>query len=131
MNFYLCYVKNKKKFNKYIKINRISNKYIIDISKIIDDEQIIMNCVDDIQYLKILIINKIHQARQKNKDIYYIPNFNKDIKMDNFINYKNVILNNTDNYNLLCFYNEFNDNEKIDIIDNLSYFDYSQILKDY
>lgn len=131
MNFYLCYVKNKKKFNKYIKINRISNKYIIDISKIIDDEQIIMNCVDDIQYLKILIINKIHQARQKNKDIYYIPNFNKDIKMDNFINYKNVILNNTDNYNLLCFYNEFNDIEKTDIIDNLSYFDYSQILKDY
>jgi hypothetical protein len=64
----LCLCKNKEKFDKYLKINAIKNKYIIDISKIISDEEVDFN---DKTYLKIIIFNKIQQAIDKRK-IYTI-----------------------------------------------------------
>ena len=35
MNFFCVYVKTRKKMDKYIKVNKVKNKYIIDIKKII------------------------------------------------------------------------------------------------
>ena len=38
MQFFVVYVKQIKKFQKYIKVNKIRNKYIIDIKKISEEE---------------------------------------------------------------------------------------------
>jgi hypothetical protein len=40
MRFFCVYVSSRKKFDKYVKVNRIRNKYIIDIRKIIEEEEI-------------------------------------------------------------------------------------------
>ena len=40
MNFYCVYTRSRKKLDKYIKINRIKNKYIIDIRKIAEEEEV-------------------------------------------------------------------------------------------
>ena len=37
MEFFCVYVKTRKKLDKYVKVNRIRNKYIIDIKKILED----------------------------------------------------------------------------------------------
>ena len=73
MDFFCVYVKNRKKLDKYVKVNRIRNKYIIDIKKIIEEEDISFD--NERTYLKIIIFQKIQQAIDKNKDIYYIPDF--------------------------------------------------------
>ena len=67
MNFFCVYVKTRKKMDKYIKVNRVKNKYIIDIKKIIEEEE--LSPSDDKIYLKILIFQKIQQAIDKKKDI--------------------------------------------------------------
>ena len=69
MRFYCVYVKTRKKVDKYLKINKIRNKYIIDIRKIMEEEEV--NYDVEKTYLKILIFNKIQQAVEKKKDIYY------------------------------------------------------------
>ena len=56
MNFFCVYVKTRKKMDKYIKVNKVKNKYIIDIKKIIEEEELSHN--DDKTYLKIIIFNK-------------------------------------------------------------------------
>ena len=60
MSFFCVYVRTRKKFDKFIKINKIKNKYIIDIKKIVEEEEVDFD--DDRTYLKILIFNKIQQA---------------------------------------------------------------------
>jgi len=76
MNLYLVFCKNKKKFDKYVKINRIRNKVIIDIREILEEEDIDYNEYKD--YFNVIIYTKILHAFQKGKDIYYIPNFDND-----------------------------------------------------
>lgn len=129
MEFFCVYCKTRKKFDKFIKINRIRNKYIIDIKKIVDDEEVDFN--DDKTYLKILIFNKIQQAIDKKKDIYYIPDFEKDFSIEKLLNLKKILGEN--NFNVLVFYNEFRKNPEImdDVLSNLSKFSNSQIIRDY
>ena len=38
MTFFCVYCKTRKKFDKFIKVNKIKNKYIIDIKKIVEEE---------------------------------------------------------------------------------------------
>ena len=123
------YCKTRKKFDKFIKINRIRNKYIIDIKKIVDEEEV--DFKDDKTYLKILIFNKIQQAIDKKKDIYYIPDFDKDFSIEKLLNLKKILGEN--NFNVLVFYNEFRKNPEImdDVLSNLSKFNNSQIIRDY
>ena len=45
MNFFCVYVKTRKKMDKYIKINKVKNKYIIDIKKI--EQQLIDKIRED------------------------------------------------------------------------------------
>lgn len=129
MQFFCVYVKTRKKFDKYVKINRIRNKYIIDIKKILEEEEVDFNI--DKTYLKILIFNKIEQAIEKGKDIYYIPDFDQDFSIDKLLNLKKILGENE--FNVLIFYNEFRkDSHLLDgVLGNLSKFSNSQIIRDY
>jgi hypothetical protein len=129
MEFFCVYVKSRKKFDKYVKINHIKNKYIIDINRILEEEE--MDFEEDKSYLKILIFNKIQQAVDKDKDIYYIPNFDKDFSIEKLLNLKKILGEN--GFNVLIFYNEFRKSQDIldDVLSNLSKFKTSQIVRDY
>ena len=65
MEFFCVYVKTRKKIDKYLKVNSIKNKYIIDLRKIQSEED--LDIKKDKTYLKILIFNKIRQAIEKKK----------------------------------------------------------------
>jgi hypothetical protein len=129
MNFFCVYCKVRKKFDKYIKVNKVKNKYIIDVKKILDEEEVTFK--EDKTYLKILIFNKIQQAIEKRKDIYYIPDFDNEFSIEKLLNLKKMLGEN--NFNILIFYNEFRKNQEIidDIFSNLSKFNNSQIIRDY
>jgi len=129
MNFFCVYCRTRKKFDKFVKTNRLKNKYIIDIKKIIDEE--VVDFKNDKTYLKILIFNKIQQAIDKNKDIYYIPDFDNEFSIEKLLNLKKILGQN--NFNVLIFYNEFRKNPEImdDVLSNLSKFSNSQIIRDY
>lgn len=134
MNFYLCFVKTRSKIDKYFKINKIKKKVIIDVSKIIEEEYIDITNTNSLRVMKLIIYNKIKTAREKKKDVYYLPNFNNNnIKVTNLLSYKDNLLDlDTDTFNLLCFYNEFTGTVWLnDIMDSLDVFNNSQILKDY
>lgn len=129
MQFFCVYVKTRKKFDKYVKVNRVKNKYIIDIKKIVEEEEI--DFIEDKTYLKILIFNKIKQAIDKKKDIYYIPDFDQDFSIEKLLNLKKILGENE--FNVLIFYNEFRKDPQIidDVLSNLSKFSNSQIIRDY
>ncbi len=129
MSFFCVYVKTRKKFDKYLKINAIKNKYIIDIGKIISDEEVDFSI--DKTYLKIIIFNKIQQAIDKKKDIYYIPDFDNEFSIEKLLNLKKILGEN--DFNVLIFYNEFRRNPDVidDVFSNLSKFNSSQIIRDY
>lgn len=129
MNFFCVYVKNKKKFEKYIKTNRVKNKYIVDIPKIMEEEMISQD--DDKTYLKILVFNKIRQAVEKNKDIYYLPDFESEFSITKLLNLKKMLGENA--FNVLIFYNEFRKDPEVieEVFSNLSKFTNSQIIRDY
>jgi hypothetical protein len=115
--------------DKYIKVNKVKNKYIIDIKKIIEEEE--LSHSEDKTYLKIIIFNKIQQAIDKKKDIYYIPDFDNEFSIEKLLNLKKILGDN--DFNVLVFYNEFRKNPEIidDVFNNLSKFSNSQIIRDY
>jgi hypothetical protein len=123
------YVKTRKKIDKYIKVNRVKNKYIIDIRKIMEEEE--LTHIDDRIYLKIVVFNKIQQAIDKGKDIYYIPDFDNEFSIEKLLNLKKILGENS--FNVLVFYNEFRKNNDIldNLFENLSKFSTSQIIRDY
>ena len=129
MNFFCVYVRTRKKLDKYLKLNNIKNKYIIDIAKIVSDEEVSFK--DDKTYLKILIFNKIQQAIDRKKDIYYIPDFDNEFSIEKLLNLKKILGDN--NFNVLIFYNEFRKTPIVldDVFGNLSKFNTSQIVRDY
>ena len=129
MEFFCVYVKNRKKIDKYLKVNNIKNKYIIDLKKIQAEEGLDFN--EDRTYLKILLFNKITQAIEKNKTIYYIPDFDNEFSIEKLLNLKKILGNG--DFNVLVFYNEFRKENKIlnDVLENLSKFSNSQIIRDY
>jgi hypothetical protein len=131
-NFFLVLCKTRKKLDKYMKINRIRNKYIIDIKKIIEEleietyEEIIRS-----DLLKLHLMKRINMAKEKKKDIYYIPYYDLNKKISKVFNLKNII-EKTHNFNLLYFYDDFDNIEQQQTIMNrISEFDLTQILKDY
>lgn len=83
-------------------------------------------------YLKILIFNKIQQAIEKKKDIYYIPDFENEFSIEKLLNIKKI-LGQDNEFNILIFYNEFRKDPNIldDVLGNLSKFSHSQIIRDY
>lgn len=135
LNFYLVFCTSKKKFERYVKNNKISNKYVIDIKKIIEDENIDKNNPGLDTYFKVLIYKKFQNSIEKKKDIYYIPNFDDpDLNIKTLINLKNIAINH--NFNLLAFHNDTKELKKKDmhiniLIQHLHLFDASQIIQDY
>lgn len=129
MNFTCVYVRTRKRFDKFIKVNKIKNKYILDIKKMMDEEEVDPD--GDKIYLKILILNKVHMAIEKNKDIYYLPNFDDDFSIEKLLNLKKILEDN--NFNILVFEDEFEKNPHIidEAYEYLSHFDNSQILNTY
>jgi len=129
MNFFCVYCKTRKKFDKFIKVNKIKNKYIIDIKRIVEEEEV--DFEEDKTYLKILIFNKIQQAVDRKKDIYYIPDFDNEFSIEKLLNLKKILGEN--NFNVLIFYNEFRKNQELidEVFSNLSRFSNSQIIRDY
>ena len=130
MKFFCVYVKSRKKLDKMIKVNHIKNKYIIDLKKIQEEEEI--ELLKEKTYLKILIFQKIQQAMEKSKDIYYIPDFDSDFSIEKLLNIKKI-LGDENEFNVLVFYNEFRKDQKIldDVLNNLSKFSNSSIIRDY
>ena len=130
MRFFCVYVRTRKKLDKYVKVNRIRNKYIIDIRKIIEEEEVDYD--EEKTYLKILIFNKIQQAVEKKKDIYYIPDFENQFSIEKLLNIKKI-LGKDNEFNVLVFYNEWRREPEIldDLFTNLSKFSNSQIIRDY
>ena len=128
INFCVVYAITRKKVDKYFKVNRIRNKYVLDIRKMMDEE---MEGEEDIMFLKILIFNKIQLAMEKGKDIYYIPNFDDDFSINKLLNFKTILGEN--HFNILLFSDEFKKNPEYinEVLDNLSKFSHSQIIKDY
>ncbi len=129
ISFYCVYCKTRKKFDKYVKINKIRNKYIIDIKKLMEEEDVDFD--EDKTYIKILIFNKIQQAVEKKKDIYYIPDFENDFSIEKLLNIKKILGENQ--FNILVFYNEFRKDKEIveEVLGNLYKFNRSQIIRDY
>jgi hypothetical protein len=130
MEFYCVYVKTRKKLDKYVKVNRIKNKYIVDIKKILEEEEIDFD--KDRTYLKILVNQKIQIAIEKNKDIYYVPDFDHDFSIEKLLNIKKL-LGEENSFNVLIFFNDFRKDNDIldDVLGNLSKFNHSQIIRDY
>jgi hypothetical protein len=133
MNFYIIFVKNRKKLDKYIKINKIRNKTIIDIKQQLDD-----NGLEDVsewrEYFNLIIYTKVIQTLRKNRDVYYIPNLDKinSIEMDDIFQIKENLSTKV-NFNLLFFFEDFKDNQKLyeNLLSNISLFDSIQIIRDY
>lgn len=131
MEFFCVYCKVRKKFDKFVKVNRIRNKYVIDIKKIMEEEEI-TDYDQEKMYLKVIILQKIQQAIEKKKSIYYLPDFDNDFSIEKLLNIKKI-LGKENNFNVLIFYNEFRKDPQIldDVLVNLSKFNHSQIIRDY
>lgn len=130
MNFYIVFCKTKRKFDKYIKINRIRNKVIVDIPELLNEFDIKDNYQD---YFNLMVYTKINHSLRKGKTIYYIPDFkNSDIDITEIFKLKEI-LDFDINFNVLVFYEEFMQDNKIinDVIGNLDFFNSSQIIRDY
>lgn len=132
MNFYIVFTKNRKKFDKYVKVNRIRNKVIIDINQQLTENDIFEDYEEYKDYFNVLIYTKIVQSMEKNKDIYYLPDFdNNSFDIKNVFNLKDVIVNKM-NFNALIFFDEFeDDNTTSDLLSSIDIFDASQLLKSY
>lgn len=131
MNFYLVFTKSRKRFDKYVKVNRIKNKVIIDIKQQLEEYDI--SYPEYKEYFNLLIYTKITHSIHKKKDIYYLPNFcNKALDVEEIFKIKKI-LDGQSNFNILLFYDEFKDNDEINqsILSNMNLFDASQILKSY
>jgi hypothetical protein len=130
MQFFCVYVKTRKKLDKYIKVNKIRNKYIVDIKRILEEEEIELD--EQRTWLKILIFQKIQQAIEKNKDVYYVPDFESDFSIEKLLNIKKILGGDND-FNVLIFYNDFRKDQTLidDVFGNLTKFSASQIIRDY
>lgn len=133
LNFFIVLCKQKKKIVKYFKINRIKKKIILDVKKMADEEELSYNDAVKSDFFRLLILKKIHDAIDKKHDIYYIPYFNTEIKKNptKVLNVKKLIEDNF-NFNLLCFYEDFDRPTEVnEILNEIHEFNFIQLLKNY
>ncbi len=131
LNFFLVLCKTKKKIDKYMKLNKIRNKYIIDIKKMLEEEGMTYEESLTSDLFKIIILKKFNLAKEKKKDIYYIPHLSNTVIYGKFFNIKEL-LHKSHNFNLLYFYEDFDKTQQpTEILEKIGEFDLTQILKDY
>jgi hypothetical protein len=132
MDFYVVFVKNRKKLDKYTKINKIRKKRVIDIKQELEDHGL-EDTNEWREYFNLMIYTKIIQNIRKSNDIYYIPNLSKiDIlELDNIFQIKENLHN--VHFNLLFFFEDFKDNQQLyeSLLSSISLFDAIQIIRDY
>ena len=131
MNFFIVYCKTRRKFDKYIKINRIRNKVIVDINELANEYDIDIDKHRD--YFNLMIYTKINHSIRKGKDIYYVPDFKtKDVSVSELFKLKDI-LEMEINFNILLFYEEFMEDAEVlnDVFENMGKFTTSQIIKNY
>lgn len=132
-NFFLVFCKNRKKFDKFAKINRLKNKTVIDVFKTLAETGIDKNDQDALKYFKVILFKKFQTAQEKKRDIYYIPDFtNPSLNVEALLDVKKITGNYT--FNLLYFNNEFSEDDNSyasKLNDLLIHFDASQIIQDY
>ena len=68
MNFFIVFCKTRRKFDKYIKINRVRNKVIVDINELVNEYDIDIDKHRD--YFNLMIYTRINHSLRKGKDIY-------------------------------------------------------------
>jgi hypothetical protein len=133
MDFYIVFVKNRKKLDKYMKINKIRNKTIIDIKQQLEDHGL-ESSNEWKEYFNLIIYTKITQTIRKNKDVYYIPNLNKikTLEIDDIFQIKDNLIKKV-NFNLLFFFEDFKDNQELydNLLSSIYLFDAIQIIRDY
>lgn len=133
MEFYIVFIKNKKKLDKYVKVNKIRNKTIIDIRQQLEEHGL-EDTTEFKEYFNLMMYTKITSSLRKKKDVYYIPNLNKinTIEIDEILQIKENLKENI-NFNLLFFFEDFKDNQKLNtnLLSSISLFDAIQIIKDY
>jgi len=115
-----------------MKVNRISKKVIIDIKSMMEETEI-KNDDLFIEWFNLLIFTRITQSLNKEKDVYYIPNFtNKKFDVKEIFKIRQILKEGTF-FNVLMFFDEFKDDIKFqnEILTNITLFDKSQIIKDY
>lgn len=134
MDFYIVFVKNRKKLDKYIKINKIRSKTVIDIKQQLEDHGLEDDNTEWREYFNLIIYTKVTQTLRKHKDVYYIPNLNKinQLEIDDIFQIKEGLQNKV-NFNLLFFFEDFKDNQKLyeSLLSSISLFDAIQIIRDY
>jgi len=131
MNFFIVFCKTRRKFDKYIKINRVRNKVIVDINDLANEYDIDPQVHKD--YFNLMIYTRINHSLRKGKDIYYIPDFKtKNVQVSQLFKLKEILEFDI-NFNILLFYEEFMDDSETlnDVFENMSKFTTSQIIKDY
>ena len=131
MNFFIVFCKTRRKFDKYIKINRVRNKVIVDINNLANEYDIDPQVHKD--YFNLMVYTRINHSLKKGKDIYYIPDFKtKDIQVSELFKLKEILEFDI-NFNILLFYEEFMEDSEIlnDVFENMGKFTTSQIIKDY
>lgn len=132
MNFFIVLCKTRRKFDKYIKLNRVRNKVIVDINELLDEFEI-EDLDEHNDYFNLMVYTKIKHSLKKGKDIYYMPDFvNNKLSIAELFKLKDM-LDIDIKFNLLLFYEEFlNDTETLkEVFDNMSNFNTSQIIKNY
>jgi hypothetical protein len=130
MNFFLVFCKNRKKFEKYAKLNRVRNKCVIDVKKIMDDDTAHGGAARNMEYFKVLVFKKMQMAAKKRKEIYYIPNFDSDIPVEKLLRIRELLIHH--NFNLLFFYGEFQEDAITDeVFRIMDRFDAAQVIQDY
>jgi len=129
ISFFCVYCRTRKKIDKYFKVNKIKNKYVIDVKKMLDEEE--LEDKDDKIWLKIILFNKIEQAMKKNKNIYFIPDFDDEFSITKLLNLRKILGDN--NINVLIFHDDMKKRESFlgEVYDNLDKFDSSQVIRDY
>lgn len=131
MDFFLVMTKNRKKFDKYIKINKIKNKMIIDISRMIEDENLDIKKKEELAYLKVMINKMIRLAAEKKKTLYYIPLVREELNVTRLVEQLKKIKY-INEFNLLFFHNDFKDDPmKDEIFEKFDAFNLTIALEDF
>lgn len=131
MNFFLVFCRSRKKFDKYVKLNKLRNKCVIDIRRMMDEEGIQRGSQRGSEYFKVLVFKKLQMAAEKRKDIYYLPNFDSPVPMDRLLRVRELLIHHK--FNLLFFHEEFREDPELtaEVFSLLAEFDASQVIQDY
>jgi len=131
LNFFLVLCKNRKKFDKYVKINKIRKMHCIDIKKMCIEEGVSGAEAKTSDSFKLIVLKRFHLAIEKKKNIYYIPNFDADSNQFNkYFNIKSIV-EESHNFNLIFFHEDFTSGEAESLLDRIAEFSTSQILERY